>query len=540
MKNTILILWPLPIWLMVAKKVLVEQKTSIDDCEIVPAGKNLILEKLTNIQKRPTCKNIKTINILIPHITKEESGKIKKNLQELTRNGHIRINWFTSASENGIGKICEGIVRVEHHCDANSEALESDLASNLDRNSKIQKPLTYEDFLRYKITRSFLGDANGRFDSNQLAEGIKDLSLTKKEFLQKHKNSLINYTKSYPAIEGRSLLITNLKKELHRLAKADDISVLLLGETGTGKEAIAFFMHDLGPRREKPYGTINCAGFHEELLHSTLFGHKKGSFTGATSNHPGLLKSLDGGTIFLDELPDMPIKVQAMFLRFLEDGTFIPLGGTYEDEQYADIRVIGAAQPDLLKQKFRDKLFRNDLYFRIAEKTLIIPPLRELKDDFLHLVTHLSYKMGQDLRRERYHTIDFFTSNEDYFNKYAWPGNVRELAGYIKRRLRLGPSEEENILSDLNDLNRYESTLKHDMATPVKVERVFDTLTNVPVSFREISEASDIFTHKQIVEKYINHVYTQLSAHGLSKAKICRKLGIANQKTLNDYLQKHL
>ncbi|MCK5782844.1 MAG: sigma-54 factor interaction domain-containing protein, partial [Desulfobacterales bacterium] len=410
MKNTILILWPLPIWLLVAKKVLEEQKTSIDDCEIIPAGKNLILGKLTNIKERSAYKNIKTINILIPYITEEESRGIKKTLTELTKNRHTRIHWFTPVNEKGIRKTCKGIPGVEHHCDVLAEALESDLSRNLDRDSKSQKPPTYDDFLRYKITRSFLGDANGRFDSNQLAEGLKGLSLTKKEFIQKHKNSLTNYTKSYPAIEGRSPLITNLKKELHRLAKADDISVLLSGETGTGKEAIAFFLHDLSPRREKPYGTINCAGFHEELLHSTLFGHKKGAFTGAASNNPGLLKSLEGGTIFLDELPDMPIKVQAMFLRFLEDGTFIPLGGTHEDEQYADIRVIGAAQPDLLKHKFKNNQFRKDLYFRIAEKNLTVPPLRQLKGDFLYLVTHLTYKIGREDPRERYCTINFFTS----------------------------------------------------------------------------------------------------------------------------------
>ena len=534
MKNTILILWPLPTWLLVAKKVLEEQKTSIDDCEIIPAGKNLILGKLTSIKKRPTYNNIKTINILIPHIAKEESGEIKKILQELTINGHTRINWFTSANENGIGKICEVIPGVEHHCDAPSKAQESDLSSNLDRDSKSQKPLTYEDFLRYKITRSFLGDANGRFDSNQLTEGVKDLSLTKKAFLQKHKNSLTNYTKSYPAVEGRSPLITNLKKELHRLAKADDISVLLSGETGTGKEAIAFFLHDLGPRREKPYGTINCAGFHEELLHSTLFGHKKGAFTGATSNHPGLLKSLDGGTIFLDELPDMPIKVQAMFLRFLEDGTFIPLGGTHEDEQYADIRVIGAAQPDLLKHKFRNNQFRKDLYFRIAEKKLIVPPLRQLKGDFLYLVTHLAYKIGREDRGDRYDTISFFTSHTDSFLKHEWPGNVRELAGYIKRRLRLGQAEEKIILKDIDEAN---GLFGQALAKPTKEEINSNISPGTSVSFGKIDESNTIYTHKQIVEKYINHVYNQFSERGLSKAKICRKLGIANQQTLNKYLR---
>ena len=533
MKNTIFILWPLPTWLFAAKRVLEEQQKSINDCEVIPAGKNLILEKLINIKKELTKKDIKIINILVPHVVKEESEQLKKTLNELTKGGRTRIHWFTSAGEKNISNICNDISGVTCHFDNHAKARQNDISTDLEASPKSGKPFTQEDFLRYKITRAFLGDANGRFDSNQLAEGIGDLFLTKKEFVQKHRNSLANYTKSYPAIEGRSPLITALKKEIHRLAKADNISVLLSGETGTGKEAVAFFLHDLSSRREKPYGAVNCAGFHEELLHSTLFGHKKGAFTGATSNNPGLLKSLEGGTVFLDELPDMPIKVQAMFLRFLEDGTFIPLGGTHADEQYADIRVIGAAQPDLLKYKFGNNQFRKDLYFRIAEKKLTIPPLRELKDDLLLLVTHLSYKIGRDNQYNRYGTIRFFTAHADYFMRHEWPGNVRELAGYVKRRLQLGQNEEKSILKDID---KNEGLFRSASGIVAEENKGSEVLPDAPVSFGRIDEASNIYTHKQIIKKYINHVYDQLSKRGLSKAKICRKLGIANQQTLNNHL----
>jgi transcriptional regulator with PAS, ATPase and Fis domain len=529
MRKIIFILWPEPDCLMSAAVTVKQHGLSKQEYEIAPTGKNTILARLLELSEQYKQASFNEAHIFVPFVKRQEIKKIRAAIKKITEQ-NSKIYWHTYQKTDDISAICKNLKGVEFcpssiHVNADGGPLSGKTSKDKTKVVKLN------DVLRYKITKAFLGTRDRSFDSSQIKEILEDLSL-EKELVAKYNQPVRNFAKNYPAIEGKSKPIINLKKEVHRLAQASDINVLLFGETGTGKEAAAFFLHDLSERRYKPYGALNCANFREELLHSTLFGHKKGSFTGATADKLGLVKSLAGGTIFLDELPDMPISVQAMLLRFLEDGSYIPLGGTQDDEQHADIRVIASAQPELLENKIENNAFRKDLYFRLAEKEIQLPPLREITEDILNLVVHLVYKMDKKNPIKRYETVDFFSSNLTLFTSYSWPGNVRELAGYVKRRLRLGSSEEESIIEDVKG----RKSLFGQSPDSTIVQEPQPSVYDAPVFFGDINKDSALDTHKEILEKYIKHVYDQLHSQGVSKREICNKLGIANQVTLNRYL----
>ena len=530
-KKTTFILWPDPDCLMAAALIVKQLELRRERYEIIPSGKNTILACLLDISKTTAQGGMAEIHIFVPFVKTAETGQIRATvIQILGKQG--KVFWYSQQEAHGISDICKNLNDVQFfpgaiHTDASVIPIFS-------QPKKYQSAgTTYRDVLQYKITRAFLGSEDRNFDTSQLKEILEDISLPKKEFADKYSHSVKNFIKNYPAIEGKSKPIIRLKREVYRLARAADINVLLLGATGTGKEAAAFYLHDLSDRRDKPYGALNCAILREEFLHSTLFGHKKGSFTGAVADRTGMVKSLEGGTIFLDELPDMPLSIQTMLLRFLEDGSYIPLGGTQEDEQYANLRIIAAAQPELIKEKKANKEFRNDLYFRIAEKVILVPQLKEITEDIMNLVIHFVYKMSKTNPKGRYETIEFFEKNLNLLNDYSWPGNARELAGYVKRRLLLGHSEEESIIQDISSGKPF---LAPDTDAS-QTEKATQRGTTVSLGFSGgINRNSTIDTHKEMTTKYIRHVYEQLRSQGVSKREICNKLGIANQITLNRYL----
>jgi len=213
---------------------------------------------------------------------------------------------------------------------------------------------------------------------------------------------------------------------------ANSSNVLVTGESGTGKELIAAALHNLSPRREHNYVAINCASLPENLLESELFGHMKGSFTGAVHNKQGLFEIAHGGTLFLDEIGEMPMSLQSKFLRAIEYGTFRRVGGTGDIQVNA--RILAATNRDL-KQSVAEGNFREDLYFRLNVIPIHIPPLRERRDDIPLLLEHFVHKYSPDKPRQ------FTASALSALMSFSWPGNIRELENMVERILLFTDSE---------------------------------------------------------------------------------------------------
>ena len=234
---------------------------------------------------------------------------------------------------------------------------------------------------------------------------------------------------------GEAPAMTRLKEEIARVAPTD-ARVLIVGENGTGKELVARSLHRLSARVDSPLVEVNCAAIPEELIESELFGHVRGSFTGATEDRRGKFEEADGATLFLDEIGDMSAKTQAKVLRALQEGRFTPVGGTRPVS--SDVRVLSATNKDL-PAEIRRGTFREDLYFRVAVVPLRVPPLRERPEDIPRLAEHFvkiaSRHFGMKLRRLTPGALEALKS-------YGWPGNVRELKNLIERLMILGPSEE--------------------------------------------------------------------------------------------------
>jgi DNA-binding NtrC family response regulator len=204
-------------------------------------------------------------------------------------------------------------------------------------------------------------------------------------------------------------------------------TVLIAGESGTGKELVAHAIHRLSRRSEKPFVPFNCSAAPPDLIESMLFGHRKGSFTGALRDNEGLIRAAENGTLFLDEIGDLPLTLQPKLLRFLQEGEIHTLGD--REPRKVDIRVIAATHKDL-EQLVREKLFREDLYYRIATLVVKVPPLRERPEDVSALISHyLSHYARRNDRAIAGITWDAIRILEDY----SWPGNVRELAAEMER-----------------------------------------------------------------------------------------------------------
>ncbi|MCW5958711.1 MAG: sigma-54-dependent Fis family transcriptional regulator [Pyrinomonadaceae bacterium] len=212
-------------------------------------------------------------------------------------------------------------------------------------------------------------------------------------------------------------------------------TVLVTGESGTGKELVARAIHDLSPRAEKPFISINCGAFTETLLESELFGYVKGSFTGANSNRKGLFEAADHGTIFLDEIGEMSPAMQVKLLRVLQERKVRPVGA--HDEFSVDARVIAATNRDL-KAMSEDGSFREDLFYRISVIPISLPPLRDRKEDIPPLVAHFIKKFCDQTGRD----LSIADKTMQFLENYAWHGNVRELEHTIERAVALEREEE--------------------------------------------------------------------------------------------------
>ncbi|HZI20578.1 MAG TPA: sigma-54 dependent transcriptional regulator [Pyrinomonadaceae bacterium] len=237
----------------------------------------------------------------------------------------------------------------------------------------------------------------------------------------------------FPRIVGESDAIKRSVAETQRVAQTDT-TVLLLGESGTGKELFARAVHHLSPRRAGPFVAINCAAIPETLIESELFGHEKGSFTGATARRPGKFELASGGTVFLDEIGEMPLGAQSKLLRAIEEKVVDRIGG--RAPVGVDVRVVAATNRDL-RAAADEGAFRRDLYFRLAVFPITIPPLRERGEDAVLLARHFAAQLGRELRRR-----EAALSEEavEAVRRHNWPGNVRELENAVERACILADS----------------------------------------------------------------------------------------------------
>jgi DNA-binding NtrC family response regulator len=257
-------------------------------------------------------------------------------------------------------------------------------------------------------------------------------------------------------IIGNSKPMHKIFQQLNLVAPTK-ANVLICGETGTGKELIAHAIHNNSPRKDKPFIPINCAAISGDLLQSELFGHEKGSYTGAIRQRQGAFELADGGTLFLDEVSEMSSEIQAKFLRVVESQQFMRLGGTVPIK--VDIRLISATNKDLA-QEVENRNFREDLYYRLKVVTINIPPLRERKSDIPLLINSFLRKFNRENGKNVKHI-----SREamDQLMNYDWPGNVRELKNEIESLVVMSTSDEIE-LSDLSpNIRAVEGSLSSDI-----------------------------------------------------------------------------
>ncbi|MDA0708065.1 MAG: nitrogen regulation protein NR(I) [Proteobacteria bacterium] len=280
---------------------------------------------------------------------------------------------------------------------------------------------------------------------------------------------------------GRSAAMQDVYRVMARLMNTD-LTVMITGETGTGKELVARALHDFGKRRNAPFIAINMAAIPKELIESELFGHEKGSFTGAIARNTGRFEQAKGGTLFLDEIGDMPMEAQTRLLRVLQEGEYTSVGGARTVK--VDVRIIAATHRQL-KLLIAQGLFREDLYYRLNVVPINLPPLRKRKDDIDDLIRHFFNTFAND------HKVPAkFMDKQalDFLKTYNWPGNIRELENFTQKLAALVP---EDIITFDNVCNELQSH-----------------------SFEETAEEGDIKISDETIQQSIHrHLKKYFNAH---------------------------
>jgi two-component system nitrogen regulation response regulator GlnG len=260
------------------------------------------------------------------------------------------------------------------------------------------------------------------------------------------------------AIIGQSRAMQTVYKAIGRVAQTD-ATILIRGESGTGKELVARAVYQHGARADKPFLIINCVAIPETLLESELFGYEKGAFTGASQKHIGKIEQANGGTVFLDEIGDMPLSIQSKILRLLQEKSIERLGG--EETIPVDVRIIAATHQNL-EQAIENNKFREDLYFRLKVVTIELPPLRDRKDDIPGLIAYYLQKLSNELKMDN---PGIHEEALALLNDYEWPGNVRELGNLIQKVLifnRGAPIAASDLIQIIH--RRHENNHTHDIS----------------------------------------------------------------------------
>ena len=247
---------------------------------------------------------------------------------------------------------------------------------------------------------------------------------------------------SGPRLLGQSPAIQKIREQIRKLSR-NMAPVHIHGESGTGKELVARLIHSTSPRKESPFIAVNSSAIPAELMESEFFGHRKGSFTGATSDHPGLFQAAKGGTLFLDEIADLPLSMQAKLLRAIQERAIRPVGG--HEEIAIDCRILSATHQDLISLVDNGK-FREDLFYRINVIELDVPPLRSRIEDIDPLVTHILQQIAE---RNSIAVPEIEPGLVGALSTYTFPGNIRELENILERAVALG-AEKTITVDDLN------------------------------------------------------------------------------------------
>jgi len=310
---------------------------------------------------------------------------------------------------------------------------------------------------------------------------------------------------------GSGPAMKKLLAQIERVA-ASETRVCVLGETGTGKELVARAIHEKSPRKENAFITLNCAAVPAELIESELFGHEKGSFTGAAGRHIGKFEQAEGGTLFLDEIGDMPINMQAKLLRVLEEGEVERVGS--EKPIKVNVRVIVATHQNL-EERVKKNEFRRDLFHRIYVFPLFLPPLRERPEDFPDLLAHFARQVAaQNGWKEKLFSADAITA----LRQYSWPGNVRELRNVVERMVLL--AGEDTISAE--DVRLVLPSGDGSVSANVAVETGQGTLLERTEAFERDVLLGEIRRHNF-------HMTNVARALGLERShlyKKCQQLGI--------------
>ncbi|HEX9743266.1 MAG TPA: sigma-54 dependent transcriptional regulator [Nitrospiraceae bacterium] len=256
------------------------------------------------------------------------------------------------------------------------------------------------------------------------------------EILRRHASleRIIHQIWQGDSLIGSSAPFQQVLRQIREAAQVRS-TVLVTGETGTGKGLIARAIHEHSRERDKPYQVIDCTTFPEGMVETELFGHVRGAFTGAIADKPGLIELANGGTVFLDEIGDLPMPLQAKLLRVLEDSEVRPVGGTRTKR--VDMRFIAATNQNL-QEKIKNGSFRKDLYYRLAVVTIPVPPLRERIEDVPAIAGHLLEQFGREMGKRRCYLDPSATAE---LTTYPWPGNVRELRNVVERVVMLATSD---------------------------------------------------------------------------------------------------
>lgn len=312
---------------------------------------------------------------------------------------------------------------------------------------------------------------------------------------------------SLPGMVFCSRAMTEVARNVERI-KDSDSTVLVNGESGTGKELIARAIHRVSRRAENEFVPFNCSAVPAELIESMLFGHRRGTFTGALSDQLGLIRSAENGTLFLDEIGDLPLALQPKLLRFLQEGEVHTLGD--RAPRKVNVRVIAATHKDL-EQLVREKLFREDLYYRIATLTVKVPPLRERPEDISalisHFITHYSRKNARDISGITWEAIQILES-------YSWPGNIRELAAEMERLVLY--ADDDGYIRPANISHRIHPNGGNLSPADTTAERLDDLL--------------DSYERRVITET--------LKRHDCNVAKASEALGLGSRQTLYKKLKR--
>ncbi len=313
-------------------------------------------------------------------------------------------------------------------------------------------------------------------------------------------------------IIGNSPQIQKIHALIDRLAKTNS-TALIMGESGTGKELVAKMIHLKSPRSKKPFIPVNCAAIPSELLESELFGHEKGAFTGASFSRPGRFELANEGTIFLDEIGDMPLHLQVKILRVIQERAFERIGGTRPIK--VDVRIIAATNKNL-ENEVKEGRFREDLFWRLNVVPVIIPPLRERKEDLIPLCEYFVEKFSQNFA----YKLKLTSSVMELFLNYSWPGNVRELENTIERLYVLSDGEVVDIESIPEKIRYGENSFSREL---------------IPEDLNPLSSGIDLNEVLREYEKKL--ILHSLNLHGWVKSRAAKYLNI-NRTTLIEKMKR--